>query len=230
MEDRPFYSALAHLNTMYGMEMNEDVFENIAMHAWDQIGNKKYMVYNFKGTVKDNKLDLPCNTDIIEGVFAEGESVRWATGVFNDGEYLRNRYMENDIELQRNKTEVQTSSGHLEDYVRDGNTLRFINDGMNVTVIYKGVLVDEQGLPTLNFKEIDAICKYLVFTDLQKKFLMTKDKATFEAAQLFRQQWQFAVDDARTPILLNQNDMDNILNVQSSWDRKRFGLTFKIYR
>ncbi len=57
--------------------------------------------------------------------------------------------------------------------------------------------------------------------------MITKDKTTFELAQMMNQQWKFAVDDARTPIYLNQNEINQILDVQASWDRKRFGRSFK---
>ena len=207
--------------------MRDDQFENIAMHAWDHIGNKNYKLYKFEGKCIEDRLDLPCNVDIIEAVLAQGQSVVRATGMFNDTAFQQNRIIEERIEYLRNKTEDLYASGHYEDYVVDGNSLVFKNKGLSVTVLYKGVLVDEDGLPSLNFKEVDAIAKYCAWIDTQKKAMITKDKATFEIAMMLKQQWQSACDDARTPIYLNQNDMDNILNAQASWDRKRFGLSLK---
>jgi len=82
----------------------------------------------------------------------------------------------------------------------------------------------------LNFKEVDAIAKYVAYIQFQKKAYATRDPATMQFAQDLKKQWQFAVEDARTPIILNQNDMDKILDVQTTWDRKRFGISFKPIR
>lgn len=228
--DRPFYSALSHLNLMYGIDMKDDQFENIAMHAWDHIGNKHYRLYEFKGKVVNRKLDLPCNADAIEAVLGAGQSVVRATGEYNSNSYFNASRTEDWIEQLSKKGEALYVPGHYEDYTVEGNTLSFKEDGMSITILYKGYLADEDGLPFLNFKEIDAIAKYCAFVDTQKKAMVTRDKATWDMATFLRQQWQIACDDARTPILLNQNDMDNILNVQSSWDRKRFGLSYKTIR
>lgn len=228
--DRHFYSVLGHLNDFYGISMKDDQFENIAMHAWDHIGNKEFKLYVFNGTVVDNKCALPCNVDIIEAVFAAGQDVRRSTGTINDDAWVRNSIVEEYIEWRRNKTEFMTASGHFEDYDLEGNTLNFKRTGFDITILYKGVLADETGLPSLNFKEVDAIAKYCAWVVTQKQAMITKDKSTWEIAMMLKQQWQVAVDDARTPIYLNQNDMDELLNVQSSWDRKRFGLSYKIYK
>lgn len=230
MEDRHFYSALAHMNDMYGIDMRDDVFENIAMHAWDHIGNKKYQTYTFRGQIVNKELALPCNVDIIEAVSVDGPDVRRSSGMTNDGQYIRDYNTEQWIDGLHPATEDLTPNGSFHDYVRSGNTLKFKQDHLWVSVLYKGVLADDDGLPSINFKEMDAIAKYCAFVDTQKKAFISKDKNTFEMAMMLKQQWQFACDDARTPIYLNQNDMDNILNVASSWDRKRFGLTFKSVR
>lgn len=230
MNQENFYAILAHLNTMYGMDMSNSSFENIALHAWDQIGNKNYTLYRMSGHTTNKRLQLPCNADIIESVTAPGQSVIHATGTFNNSEYFVNQSIEDNIEQQSSKTEALYTSGHFIDYTLHENNLLFTREYEHVDVLYKGVIVDDEGLPLVNFKEKDAIAKYCAFVQLQKQAMVSKDKSTWEMSQIFKQQWQYAVDDARTPIYLNQNDMDNILNVQSSWDRKRFGLTFKSIR
>jgi len=230
MEQRNFYSALAHLNDIFGIEMKDEAFENIALHAWDHIGNKNYHLYNYRGECLNSRLPLPCNVDIIESVQGAGQDVHRATGEINDRLYQTNQYIENAIEKASNKGEALYQSGHFLDYTMEDNTLVFKTAQRFVSVLYKGVIVDDEGLPLLNFKEVDAIAKYCAYVTLQKEAMISKDKSTWEMSQAIKQQWQFACDDARTPIYLNQNEIDNILNVQSSWDRKRFGLSFKTIR
>jgi hypothetical protein len=46
-------------------------------------------------------------------------------------------------------------------------------------------------------------------------------------ASYMEQEWKRLCTRARVPDYLNQNEMDEILNVSTSWDRKRFGKSFK---
>lgn len=228
-QQQPFYTVLAHMGVMYGITMQEDQFENIAFHAWEHIGNKNSMLYTYHGSVHDNRLELPPNVDIVEGVFSSMVDFRMKDNV-NRWDYT-NLLVENFVKWSLRNREVFDSYGSMLPYEREGNILHFkdLRD-ISVHVLYKGVIVDDTGLPYLNFKEVDAIAKYCAWVDKQRKAFMTNDKATMEVSQMLHQQWQVACDDARTPILLNQNDMDRILNVSSSWDRKRFGLSFKPIR
>lgn len=233
MENQPFYSVLAHLSDFYDISVNDNIFENIAMHAWDKIGNKQFRLYKYEAHIHDKKVDLPCNVDIIEGVFTHEPDWRMPDNV------SRYNYSNYDTELYLEHRHVNVKAfyerGRLLPYERVGNTLYFERNHAQqerggITILYKGVIVDDKGLPLLNFKEVDAIAKYVAYVELLKKSMNTKDQQTMAMAQMLMQQWQIACDDARTPILINQNDMDEVLDVQTSWDRKRFGITFKPIR
>lgn len=229
MENQPFYSVLAHLSDFYDITMNDNLFENIAMHAWDHIGNKQHRIYRYNTEIVDNKVDLPCNADLIEAVVTHEPDWRMPDNVsrYNYSNYDTELYLDH----RHHNTEAFYHSGKLIDYQRVGNTLYFENAHQRgITILYKGVLVDDTGLPFLNFKEVDAIAKYVAYVDTLKKGMSTKDQQSMEISQVLRQQWQFAVEDARTPIIINQNDMDKVLDVQTSWDRKRFGISFKPIR
>jgi hypothetical protein len=56
---------------------------------------------------------------------------------------------------------------------------------------------------------------------------MTKDQSTFQMAQIMEAKWKSLCTQARVAEYINQNEMDEILNVATSWDRKRFGKSFK---
>jgi DNA-binding TFAR19-related protein (PDSD5 family) len=51
-----------------------------------------------------------------------------------------------------------------------------------------------------------------------------------EIAMYMEQTWKRLCTSARVPAHLDQNQMDEILNVATSWDRKRFGKSFKPIR
>ena len=54
--------------TLYGVVPDEDTFEDLALEAWSRIGTKHTRLYRYIGDVKDHKLELPCNVDVIESV------------------------------------------------------------------------------------------------------------------------------------------------------------------
>lgn len=226
--DQPFYSVLTHLSDFYDITMDDMTFENIGMHAWDHIGNKKYRLYKYHAFVENKEVKLPCNVTEIEAVLSNQVDFRMPdnTSKWNYTNYETELY----VESMHVNTEAFYHTGKLIDYQRVDNTLYFERSGFGITVIYKGVLADEGGLPSLNFKEVDAIAKYCAYVHMQKKAFTTKDPNTFQMAQALKQSWQISADDARTPIILNQNDMDKILDVQTSWDRKKFGISFKPIR
>jgi len=230
MEQRKFYEAKSHLFEFYGIDMDDDTFETYALHAWDKINNKSYRLYTFSGRVKNNKLELPCNVDIIESVQGLGESVGTTNVVSSIGAYNTSSFIEDNIEDLKSPGSPFYGKGHYIDYSRSGNVLYFTGNDFTVNILYKGIVADEDGLPSLNYKEIEAIAKYCAAVDMTKKAYITKDQATMQMGQMLNQEWLRACADARTPIYLTQNDMDTILNIQTSWDRKRFGLSYKVLR
>jgi len=45
------------------------------------------------------------------------------------------------------------------------------------------VIVDEEGLPTLNSKELDAIAVFCAYSYFYKNALMTRDQLTFQLSK-----------------------------------------------
>ena len=79
----------------------------------------------------------------------------------------------------------------------------------------------------LTEKEIDAIAAFCAYSYDFKQARLTKDQATLQMAQIMEQTWKRLCSAARVPDYINQNEMDEILNVSTSWDRKRFGKSYK---
>ena len=226
MENFPFYTVITHLKDFYGILMNPDDFESIGWWAWNHIGNKNTKLYKYEAQISEGYVDLPCNVDIIESVnslsedFYKPENVtREDYSALTTETYVESRKMDQSPYYLRGK--------QLK-YERSGNTLYFPTANQSsVVVLYKGVLVDEDGLPCLNFKEVEAVTNYCAFVYLRKKGIMTKDAALLQQSQMIQTEWKRTCDDARTPLQLSQNFMNDLLDVQGSWDRKRFGKSFK---
>ena len=60
----------------------------------------------------------------------------------------------------------------------------------------------------------------------RNKTSLTQSEKVFIKTYL-EQNWKTLCTQARVPDFINQNEMDEILNVSVSWDRKRFGKSFK---
>lgn len=228
MNKQPFYFALTQLKDLYDITMEDDEFENIGMTAWEKIGNKDTATYHFSGKVDDGTLDLPCNADIIEMITTGDEDFQMTDNVKSEN-YSR---LEIETYIQSRKAPGNSlySRGNIPEYSRVNNALTFYNKKIkSVRIIYKGVILDDDGLPYLSFKEADAIAAFCAYVYKNKKGMATNDQATIQIAQLLKQEWMRLCENARTHTLLDQNDINEILNVRSSWDRKRYNVSYKLF-
>jgi uncharacterized protein (UPF0210 family) len=60
--------------------------------------------------------------------------------------------------------------------------------------------------------------------------LMKKDSNIISMANVIKAEWLQYCNAARVSSSLSQNDMDAILDAKTSWDRKKYGKTFKVVR
>ena len=61
-------SAYPLVQSLYGIDADVDNFEDLAMTAWELIGNRHTRLYRFVGDTVNRELELPCNLDVIESV------------------------------------------------------------------------------------------------------------------------------------------------------------------
>lgn len=73
-------------------------------------------------------------------------------------------------------------SNSLVHYRLEGDELVFDKDYDNIVVLYHGVIVDEDGLPYLNDKEVYALALYCAFSSIYKQSLIGKDPNMFQLA------------------------------------------------
>ncbi len=231
MRKYSFNTAYTQARELYGLELNPDEFESIGLIAWDRIGNKDYRLYRYSTTPVETPLgfwcvELPCNVDFIESVTANYEDYQKTTPTTLAGNN-QNGWIEGYIETRKYNTGTLYPSGKFIKYREEGHKI-IMNDYFEViNIFYKGVITDETGLPMLNDKEMDAIAAFCIFADTRKKAIITKDQTSWQMVPYLEQQWLVKCTQARVPDYINQNEMDEILNVMSSWDRKRYGKSYK---
>lgn len=228
----PFYTALSHADEMYGVDMSPDEFESTAIIAWERIGNKQYSLFKMSATPKLIgdcvwSIELPCNVDVIEAVTRDNEDWEYTS---NQSRRNYKGYTESFIEEAKVQTNSLYASGGYVPYRKEDNVLLFDTKYNNINILYKGFITDEEGLPKLTIKEVDAIAAFCAYVSDFKAARIARDKATMEMALLMKQTWEKLCTQARIPTYINQNEMNEILDVQASWDRKRFGKSFKPIR
>lgn len=226
MNRNNFKSVYAQAYILYGTTIDTTNFDDICLNGWELIGNRQTRLYKYTTDTVDKKIQLPCNVDLIEAVFAPYMDAQTSNNysIYPD---VYNQWTEEYIESwKRNKSQFY-DKGALLKYRQEGDYLIFDKDYRHVTILYHGVIVDEDGLPYLTDKEVQALAAYCAYIDLYKKSLIQKDGNLFQLATAVKSDWLKLCSSARIPTHLTQNDMNDVLDVKTRWDRKLYGKSFK---
>ncbi len=227
-----FYSAMYQANLLYGTDIQVDDFEEVGLIAWQKIGNKRVKTYRYCANINcdTNTVELPCNCDIIEAVTYNFEDWNYTDNIKPEGD-LNSAYVEGYIESRKAFNQPLYMPGKLVKYERVGNTL-YINSGYKgrINILYRGVILDDNGLPELTDKEVDAIAAYVAYTSKYKQYLQTNNREILQQSQLLMNEWTRLCDAARVSEYINQNEMNDILDAKTSWNRKVYNKTFKMFK
>lgn len=231
MSTNNFHYAMSLCQTLYGIDLTEDLFEEIALVAWNLIGNKRVRTYRYNTFVNscdNNEIELPCNCDILEAVTTSWEEWGNVTNDTPNGD-INSGFVEQYIEHRKSFHDTLYQGGKFIKYERVGNTLYLDNYSGQVNILYRGVVLDEDGLPELTDKEALAIATYCAYITKYKEGLMTNNTNIIQLASTLKQQWYVQCDQARTDQYLSQNDWDNILDAKTNWNRKVHRKSLKLY-
>ena len=223
-----FHYAMSLANTLYGLNLSPDNFEEMGVVAQSKIGNKRTRLYRITLDVScKNTVDLPCNCDIIEAITYGFEDWNWVTNLTNNGDWSTN-FTEHYIEARKMFENPLYVSGKYVKYERVGNTLYLDNNyGGKINLLYKGEVLDDDGLPQITDKEAEAIAAFCAYTVKYKEGLQTNNVNIINLANDLKRNWCTLCDAARVSEELSQNEMDEILDAKSSWNRKVFGKSYK---
>lgn len=224
-----FYAALSMANSMYDLNIDPATFEDVGLVAWDLIGNKQTKIYRYTTATENCRIKIPCNCEILEAVFtpyieANDLNPHSATPDF----YMQ--FAEQYTEAWKKNKKALDESGTLVSYRQEGDELVFDKDYPAVTLLYHGIITDEDGLPFISDKETQAIAKFLLYNTMYRKALALRDGNLLQLAQMAQQDWLRACNAARIPAHLTQNDMNDILDVRTRWDRKVYGKSFHPFK
>lgn len=224
-----FHYAISLAQTLYDIEGDQEDLEEIGLIAYNFIGNRNTILKKELASVncETGLINLPCKASLVEAVTLCGPEDRIRTSNIHDNGDIASFYIENYIESQKYTTDPLYVSGQFVKYRQVGNKL-YIKPGIDtVIILYHEEILDEDGLPFINEKEAIAIAEYIAYTVKYKEAIRTNNQTIMSMAINLKSQWLFHCDAARTPIYVSQNDMDKILDVHSSGNRKIYGRSYK---
>ena len=225
-----FRYAITLAQMLYDIDINDmDTLIEIGLIAHNAIGNKNTSLKAEIVSVdqKSGLVKVPCKADLIEAItYPNAEDWSYTSNVKNHGDY-NTLNIEQYIEKSKQSVDPLYISGRFIKYRREGNYI-YVNDKVEqVCVLYHTEQLDEDDLPLINDKEALAIADYIAYTIKYKEALRSNNQAVFQMAQTIKKQWQIHCDAARVPEYVNQNEMNDLLEVMSSANRKVHGRSFK---
>ncbi len=228
-----FHYALNLLSMLYGIDCEDEEFEEIGLLAWGLIGNKRIRLYrlttSIDGCNSSSCIQLPCNCDEIEAVTSNFEDWAFSTNDTPNGRYS-SAFTENYIESRKHFTHPKYVSGKFLPYERVGNVLYFNNYRGPVNILYRGEVLDDDGLPEITESEARAIATYIAYIKKYKEGLITNNGGLIQIAEMLQQKWNTQCDQARVDYYMTQNEWNDVLEAKTSWDRKQHSKSYKMYQ
>lgn len=223
-----FKYAISLAQMLYDIDINDmDTLIEIGLIAYGFIGNKNTHLASQIVEVKNGIVKLPCKADLVEAITSpQIEDWSYTSNVKNYGDF-NTLNVEQYIERAKHVVDPLYISGRLIKYRREGDYIYVTEPVQEVCVLYHTENLDEDDLPRINDKEAIAIADYIAYTVKYKEALRTNNSTTFQLAQTIKKQWLIHCDAARVPEYVNQNEMNDLLEVMSSSNRKVHGRSYK---
>lgn len=225
-----FKYAISLAQMLYDIEVNDmDTLIEIGLVAYNFIGNKNTQLKSEIVNVdrKSGLVAIPCKADLIEAItYPNQEDWSYTSNIKNFGDY-NTLNVEQYIERSKQSTDPLYMSGRFVKYRREGNYIYVTEDIGQVAVLYHVETLDEDDLPLINDKEAVAIADYIAYTVKYKEALRSNNQILFQMAQNIKRQWLIHCDAARVPEYVSQNEMDDLLEITSSHNRKVHGRSYK---
>lgn len=225
-----FKYAITLAQMLYDIDINDmDTLIEIGLVAYNFIGNKNtHLVADIVNVdMRTGLVNLPCKADLVEAItYPKIEDWNYTSNTKNFGDF-NTLNVEQYIEKSKQFVDPLYVSGRFIKYRREGNYI-YVNEKVDVVcVLYHTEQLDEEDLPLINDKEAIAIADYIAYTIKYKEALRSNNSNVFQMAQTIKKQWLLHCDAARVPEYVNQNEMNDLLEIASSYNRKVYGRSFK---
>jgi len=225
----PFLTAFNRAQRRYGLDMKQDEFIEEGYNVWREIGNQAPVLTRFFTKVpEDFIIELPPGCEFIEGVMIINEPARDTTF---DSEGKKDRvlpaYISADNEPSINQSLETSKYGKSVNYVLAGDNAIKITSAdalyRDIMVVYRSILVNEDdGLPLLNDKEVAAIAAEVTRREVMRQAFQNvakkADLLKFISVEADRLMAAAKIDE-----YINDDAIDQIMDIKTSFDRKVYG-------
>jgi hypothetical protein len=210
----------------------------------NDIGNVAKTWHVFEGKPDKNRIiQLPCNVEYIESVSSNRvayNSLGRITISNDDVEpyYTYSPYILDLVDRDRYKTKslqqsITRPTGQFISYdLLPQNRIQLRHDNLTdipIYVLYRGIILDHDGLPMLYLKESMAIASRLAFI-LTQRDVFKKIPGAAQILEYIKRESSRLTLACKSPEHMTQQDIDKLLDRQTSFDRKVYGRTYKISR
>lgn len=234
----PFLTSKAKAYQMYALDMTEDDFIEMAYDVWRSIGNIATKIDRYYVKVPDDFIiELPVQVEFIESVTIVNElSVidSFDSGGSKDRTVFAHQERSNLPNIQES---VSMTNGRDTNYIAVGNNSIKLTSpdtlSRDVMIVYKALDLDNDGLPFLNDKEVEAIAAEVAKRNLLRKAFQgvgTKDKSFITLMQFMTAEAARLMTAAKMDEQITDDTLNKLLDIQTSWDRKQFGKRFNMIR
>lgn len=226
----PFLASKARLYNLYEISMDDESFIEIAFTIWKRIGNGGSTHSTIATVPISGIVDLPTNCDFIK-------SVSVYDNIFNEhdihtdsgGEYA-NMYVSKDMmtDVATERRGEDQITGARVHYTHEGDYIHISAPTMydrRVAIVYTAIDKDDDGLPLLNDREVEAIALGVLVKILEKRLLQGIE-GSVQTLNYFKPLAEKAITVARITEYINDDQVDRILDVTHSHNRKVYGKRF----
>jgi hypothetical protein len=241
---------------LFGLELDDPTYIQFSMTALRLLGQMNTETYFYRGSIKDNVLQLPCNVGFLEAV---SQDVIYIDGQMYNEQVLNgpNWYVPFLIADQVSGFPIYRKNAGVNLYVHgeyinynftrdnEGNPILKFDDlyidavnptigqdlwnDRRINVIYRGYISDNDGLIKIKEKEAEYIAYYINYIILQREFFRNaqRDQSLGERYQLATQLKDQKLKQAKSPTHLTQNQANDILNALTARHVHYYGTSMK---
>jgi hypothetical protein len=244
----PFLTGHTLLLQLYDINLQEeDYIDNAWLILNNEIGNRAKHPFKAILTVDENlTVPIPCNAELITSVtnvtvgdnsMGNLESLTVVNNIdypqYFSNFYGFSIYRREFLESRTLNRDPYKPEGVYIDYeITEDGYLLFHDtrlQGTTIHIYYKGIILDDDGLPQINEREAGALAARTAYYHIQKNAFRGVKEA-MELLPYIKKDSARLVLRAKTAMYVSEQDIDKILDVQTSHNRKVYGRKFTYRR
>lgn len=224
-------SGLAILHSLYKLTMDEFDYLDLAINELRDIKHFGSTEYIAVLTVdEEGYIDLPCNIDTIDavttvrmGLKAFAERVPYEMQAIDTDEYYAAVAVMKSINHgYHGLTEFRTGEGYI-NYHLNGKRIKVDKSlaDQKIAVAFTGVAVDPEGYPKITRKQANALA-HAAATAITLQKAMKGDRNAAGMLEYLKTEKMRFKQAASIPEDISDNEIDEMLDVQTTFNRKSY--------